>query len=132
MISSKNPICSGTSLTVNSCVFNTSLRQLTITYEFSDGSDHFSATTFTVRDFKNPVSTRPKTGFYVSTYDTSERIIALSDELTLSGITDPAGFRFVTFNFEDTDRIGEYSTFKVNIAMEVPVEQTCFVRIDFP
>lgn len=115
-----------------SCAFEPERRTLTLSYSLASGEDRTAATTFLVGNFKNPVSTRPTTGFSLATFDSAARKIAQSGDLTLAGITQPAGFRFVSFGFADTSRVNEYSTFSVNIGMEVPLEKTCYIKIVFP
>ena len=81
-----------------SCEFLSASRQLTISYETSNGSATSSSQTFFIYNFKNPVkptTKTAKTGFTVFSTDSEGYAIGTSEEISLSGITEPTGFNYV-------------------------------------
>ena len=119
-------------MAVTSCAYNMNLRQLTVKYNMNNGKDSRQVHSITVTTFKNPVSVGAKTGFMVTSEDSEGRNIGQSPVLMLGGITKPTGFDSVKFSFDDTNRMGEYSSFRINLKMKVPTEQNCFFKVKFP
>jgi hypothetical protein len=73
-----------------------------------------------------------QTGFYVETTDEEGYTIGESTVITLDSVTIPTTFASVTFDFDDTNRVGEYASFRMNFELDVPTEQNCYFRITFP
>ena len=88
--------------------------------------------TFNIRNFKNPVTPSAKSGFSAISTDSLGYAIGESDDLTLPAVTDPTTFSNVAFIFDDTNSVGQYSTFRISLAMLTSLDYRCYVKIEFP
>lgn len=88
--------------------------------------------TFFVDSFQNPYSGVPKTGFYISTADSSGYQIDQSASLSVTS-TDWASFVSASFDRADGDTtVNELSIGIVLFYLNLPIEASCRLRIDFP
>lgn len=132
MIPTSSPACSAEQADVTSCFFNVATRVLTLNYSFRDGQQKRNRQRFEIRQFKNPVSSTPKSGFTAQTTDEQGFIIGTSGDLTLSGITMASDFQAVAFSFTDVNTVGQYSNFQIQVSMRSSLGPSCFVRVIFP
>lgn len=65
------PTGSSTDFTINSFTYSQSTKTVSITYTRSSSADltSSSSVSFSVTNFRNPLSASPKPGFYLSTFD---------------------------------------------------------------
>lgn len=135
MISTSSPTCTAQStITVTSCTFVISSRQIEIEYEFKNGARSKQTATFYIENcFKNPITPETKSGFIVQSFDADEFIIGESETLSLGGIETPNTFQYVTFNFEQgTNVVGELNSFQMIIGMNLPLDDQCYIKFVFP
>jgi hypothetical protein len=95
---------------------------VTIAYDFTTNSDSTSTHTISISSFKNPIKIGSKSGFYVETTDENGYTIGQSTVIALDNVTTPTTFSKVTFDFDDTNRVGEYSSFRMNFELDVATE----------
>ena len=58
-----------------------------------------------------------KTGFSAITTDSFGYAIGESGDVELEGVTEPTTINPVTFSFDDTSSVGQYSTFRIGMTI---------------
>lgn len=88
--------------------------------------------TFTVTNFVNPYSAVPKSGFTISTADSSGNLI---DSRTDTRVTVTGWASFSEADFDRSDgvtTVNELSQAYIYFKLNLPVDASCQIRIDFP
>lgn len=136
-IQSTSPSCGSVSgmSTFLSCTYNRDTRKLTVTSPVSADTTGISLS-FSVDNFKNPYSGKPRTGFYISTTDSSDgqidSTLYLSTPISIQ-MTEWASLSGATIGRDDAvTEVGELSIGAVYFALDFPVDQYCRVDITFP
>lgn len=118
-----------------SCTYNTYNQKLTITQPVTADTTN-QAITFTVDNFRNPYSGKPKTGFQILTTDSYGGNI---DSSTIAGIslsvqaTDWASFSGASVQRgDDQTTVGELSLGQIIFSLDFPVDAYCRVKVYFP
>ncbi|CAI2377119.1 unnamed protein product [Moneuplotes crassus] len=89
-----------------------------------------STVSFTVTNFKNPISTATHSGFSIDTTDSSDGVID-SGSGTIRITTSSAVYN-AAFSASTTSQVQENSVFRVTFQVPVPLESGCIVEIKFP
>ena len=85
-----------------------------------------------MRNFKNPIVPRDIDGFYVITADIDGFPIGESEEIVLTGVTEPTSLDYAVFSLVDTSIVGQYTDFRIEIGMANSLGPSCFIKIIFP
>ena len=73
-----------------------------------------------------------KTGFSAISTDEFGFAIGESGDVFLPAVTEPTSFQNVAFIFDDTNRVGQYSEFRISMHMATSLDYTCYVKVQFP
>jgi hypothetical protein len=105
---------------------------VTIPYALNPISDTTATIQVMIYSFNNPISTRPKGGFQVTTFDSNSNVVGSRSDVALGGITQPASLSSTTLQLLDVSMVQEYSTLQLKLSFDVPIDRTCWVKIYFP
>ena len=91
--------------------------------------------TFTVNNFKNPYSAKPRTGYFIYTTDSFDgQIDSSRNRITLTlSVTTPADFNSVDISRNDNIRtVGQLSSGILTLYLGLPMDAGCRVILTFP
>lgn len=103
---------------------------LTITGGFSSNLAAGSVISFSVTNFKNPITTSTFSGFTIATTDSSDGTID-SASATMR-ITTPTSIYDTSFVSKDTTEVQENAVFRLQFKIPVPLNSGCIMDITFP
>jgi len=117
------------------CTFVKSSGLLTITNPVSSNRAGVDLK-FTVNNFLNPYSAKPRTGYFVYTTDKDDGQIDSTRNhitITLTGVTQPADFKSVDITRNDDRRlVGMTSSAIFSFNLGLPMDAGCKLVIKFP
>lgn len=103
---------------------------LTVTGGFTTDLAAGSVISFSVTNFKNPITTSTFSGFTIATTDSSDGTID-SASATMR-ITTPTSIYDTSFASKDTTEVQEKAVFRLQFKIPVPLNSGCIMDITFP
>lgn len=135
MIRVVHPTCTGTKTikTVLTCYYDQASRTLKVTKAVDSELSINHEIQFTVNNFVNPFNSIEKTGFQVTTMESTGTGKMDESEILSITVTDYATLLSPSVTRGDTmSTVGEFSSLTFSFSLNLPVDPDCRIRVIFP
>ncbi|CDW83721.1 UNKNOWN [Stylonychia lemnae] len=126
-----SPTCTGVDFLPRSLACSYDTTTLTLSIGITSAVPSFTIISFAVTGFRNPYNGVPKSGFYLSTYDSQNCVV---ESIALAIQTNSmAQINSGSISRVDTiSTVEELSTMKISFVLDLPTDASCRLVIGFP